>query len=712
MFKKAVPVWISCSSFDDALNRHLIFRQSLPSLDGLTLKIAAADFYRVTVNGEFLGFGPARTALGYARVDEYSLSGKGKASGGENIIIIEVAGFACKSLSTVYQDSFFSAEIEKNGEVICFTGRDFECFHNMRRIRKVERFSVQRHFGEIRDERIADPFSEEYRAHTVSVASNVQFIERSVPMPSFCTQELDGYVSRGTFVPFSKPYTQGNAYVEGAKKNAYSFPPDREANYGMFPEEEIPDKPFRYITALEAKKTDHGAQFPVTLSGREWIMVDFNVINAGFLRWAGEAWEEADVILAFTELCDDDAFSFRKINMQCVIEYHLPAGKGLQFESFEPYTFRQVAIFVKSGSVKIDSIGYRSYVRDTSGVIKRTFRNEKLNEFYSAAVRSFAHNAVDLFTDCPSRERAGWLCDSFFTGRAEYFLYQKTPIEDAFLENYVLFGNTGEYPQGVLPMCYPSSRSQGGKFIPQWNMWYVMEVCEYLTLRNPGKDREIFRPSVFGILSFLEKYENSLGLLENLPSWNFIEWSDANSWTQDISYPTNFLYAALLDAVADTFSRPELRSKAEKVRKKTIAMSFNGELFVDHARRNADGSYTNEMHISEACQYYALLYGGISIYDEAYAKLKWYVEDNFSSFAPGDYQFCPINAFIGFYLRMNLLIELKDARLLARDLESFCEKMVSQTGTLWEYKDGKGSLDHGFASYLALAIPLVDSLPQ
>jgi alpha-L-rhamnosidase len=38
-----------------------------------TLKITASALYRVYINGEFLGYGPARAAHGYFRVDEYDL---------------------------------------------------------------------------------------------------------------------------------------------------------------------------------------------------------------------------------------------------------------------------------------------------------------------------------------------------------------------------------------------------------------------------------------------------------------------------------------------------------------------------------------------------------------------------------------------------------------------------------------------------------------
>lgn len=708
MFKKALPVWVSYASNHEKLNRHLVFRQSLGSLIGVTLNLAAVDFYRLTVNGIFVGFGPARTAKGYARVDSYDLSDYNNANG-ENEIIIEVSGFFCKSLSTERQNSFLCAEVILNGDAIKYTGRDFECFDDVRFVRKVERFSVQRHFGEIRDER-RNPFSDEHRIKPRPISENIKFIERHVPLASCEVFDIDRYISKGSFVEGDPNDETLGRYGTGKKKNAYSFSPHDYPDYGVFKEDEIEDKPFRFIGAATQTKTSDGGEMPVKLSMGEWLMVDLDLIHAGFLRFSAETNEESDVIVAFSELCDTDTFYFRRISMQNVIEYKLPANIEYNAESFEPYTFRHVAIFVKNGSITLKSIGFRSFERDRRAAIKREFKSPVLNEIYNTALRTFAHNAVDLYSDCPSRERAGWLCDSFFSGRAEYFLYGDSVIEDAFLENFVLYKNEGDYPDGVLPMCYPSDSIKNGQFIPQWDIWYVLEVCEYLTERRPNADREFFRPSVLGVLDFLKKHENQDGFLEDLPSWNFIEWSDANSWTQNVSYPTNFLYAGMLDLAGKTFNESALCDKAKKIREKAIARSFNGEVFVDHAIRNGDGSYTNQKHISEACQYYAILYGGVDIEDKKYARLKQYVIDNFSSFDKGDNEFCAINAFIGLYLRMNVLMNMGYCELLAKNVETFCLNMSRTTGTLWEYREAKNSLDHGFASYLALAIPFADKL--
>ena len=67
-----------------------------------------------------------------------------------------------------------------------------------------------------------------------------------------------------------------------------------------------------------------------------------------------------------------------------------------------------------------------------------------------------------------------------------------------------------------------------------------------------------------------------------------------------------------------------------------------------------------------------------------------------------------VNAFIGLYLRLWLLMRLEKRALLAEDLKNFFGGMVAATGTLWEYKQHKGSYDHGFASFAALAIAFAE----
>ena len=216
-----------------------------------------------------------------------------------------------------------------------------------------------------------------------------------------------------------------------------------------------------------------------------------------------------------------DRFAFTDMHVHNVID--LTLGGRFDFLSFEPYTLKYAAVFAKKGDLWLDGFGIRSFAGNTSDVrVPEAITDPVLRGIYEAGIRTFAHNAVDLYTDCPSRERAGWLCDSYFTAKTEYCLHGSTAVEDAFLENYRLYENAGEYPEGVLPMCYPSDAQDDGKFIPQWTMWYILEAGDYVSNRGHGADREKFRKTVYELLAFFGRYENSDGLMESLPSWNFV----------------------------------------------------------------------------------------------------------------------------------------------------------------------------------------------
>ena len=71
MFAKGRPIWIKDKERD--MNTYAVFRTKADIQAGTTLHITGATFYRVFVNNTFLGFGPARTAGGYAREDIFSL---------------------------------------------------------------------------------------------------------------------------------------------------------------------------------------------------------------------------------------------------------------------------------------------------------------------------------------------------------------------------------------------------------------------------------------------------------------------------------------------------------------------------------------------------------------------------------------------------------------------------------------------------------------
>ncbi len=694
MFQKAQPIWIRGKTCE--MNLYAVFQAEAELTAGAELHIAGTAFYRIYVNDCFAHFGPARTAKGYLRKDVIPLEPYLKPGDRRCRIRVEAMGYYCKSLSTVRQPSCIMAEIREKGQAVAYTGRDFQGFLPGCRLQKAERYSVQRAFTEVWDYRGNRGLAQASgSAEEVVVKEEFQILERHALCPQYEDFDLAKASLYGSFV-----FDETRQFQE----RRYSWKGELP-HWGMFPWEEIPYHPYAWVQRQKQTVLGREKKLPLQLNEGEYAILDFGRIEAGFLKASMESLGESDIVIAFSEFYQGEEFQFCNMNAHNVLEYLLAEGNRYQVQSFEPYTFRFVMVAVKEGCIRLCSLGVKTFQYDLGGIPWPACENEVQASICRAAVRTFAHNAVDLYTDCPSRERAGWLCDSYFTGRTEYALTGKTLVEDNFLENYRLFENPGDYPAGVLPDCYPSDVRGGGEFIPQWTMWYILEVEEYLLKRGHEDRTEEFRKSIYGLLDFYVQYENEDGLLECLPSWNFVEWSKANEWTKDVNYPTNFLYARALEAVYHIYGDEECERRSRRVRKAAVEQSFNGRYFRDHGVRDEKGVLRVQEDSSEACQYYAVLFGGIDLRADAYQELKSLILHVFSPDRKGAMpQILEVNAFIGAYLRMDTLLKMQEYELVLKDAEGFFGKMEEYTGTLWEYRQLVGSYDHGFASYAFVVI--------
>ncbi len=690
MFQMAKPVFPAGKTKE--LNCFAAFRTTVAPSASLTLRLTAFGFYRAFVNGTFAGFGPARTAKGYARMDELDISKL--ADRAENEIVVEVAGYYCRSLSTAYQPSFFMAEVVANGEVTAYTGRDFEAFLPTTRLQKVERYSVQRHFSEVWDFIGGKDLTTETRTACEVLKNAPEILPRVAVYPDYFDMPVKAAASCGRL--------QADPSLP-VHRDFYSFQPD--ARWGCFAREEVKYHPYEWIQGHRQIKAAGETALPVTLREGEYVIFDLGRIETGFLTAQLAAARDTSLVIGFSEEGSPDAFAFTDMHSHNAMQLLLPAGESRPFMSFEPYVMKYVILAAASGEVRIDAFGIKNFAREIGSVHIKPTGDEVLDVICQSGVRTFAHNALDIYMDCPSRERAGWLCDSYFTGQVEHALYGSTEVEDAFLENYRIYRNEGEYPEGVLPMCYPSDPQTDHKFIPQWTMWYILEVEQYINLRNPKADKEAFRPTIEGLLAFYDKYINEDGLLEKLPSWNFVEWSVANDWTHDVSYPTNLLYAEVLQSVYRLYGGEEHLARSEHIRAAVLAQSFNGEVFLDHAVRGEDGVLVTQKDCSEACQYYAMLFGGYDWHSPRFEKLRSLVLTGFGSMRNGARpDIAEVNAFIGAYLRIEALLRVEEYELVLQEAKFFFGQMGNETATLWEYRQRHGSRDHGFASYALVAI--------
>lgn len=430
----------------------------------------------------------------------------------------------------------------------------------------------------------------------------------------------------------------------------------------------------------------------------------FDCNYSGFLGIELEVSEPTQLRLGFDELLSGtDANGRPVVNHQRIcwgqVEYTLAPGHYC-LESYEPYTMKYVDVHLASGAARVQRVWLRDYCG--SGAERATFHcsDSATNILFEAARETYRQNAVDVFMDCPSRERAGWLCDSYFTARASASFTGETRVERNFLENFLLPDTFRHIAPGMLPMCYPSDHPDGN-FIPNWAMWFVLELEEYHQRSGDQALVQRAKPRVYALIDFFKQYLNADGLLERLPRWVFVEWSPANSFVQDVNYPSNMLYARMLQAAGQLYHDPSLCAQAQQVRQVVCHQSFDGDFFVDNALRLPDGTLQPTRNRTETCQYYAMALGTAT--PQSHPQLWQRMLTEFGPVRMHTNAWSDVhvsNAFIGNYLRMEVLSMAGRAQQILDENREYYVPQALRTGTLWEWMDGTTSCNHGFASHI------------
>ena len=697
-FVSAKPIWPKGRETEK--NLFVGFRASFkaPEQEKVFLRATGATLYRVYLNGHFLGHGPARGPHGFFRMDEWDLGGK--LQPGVNVVAFEVAGYNANSYSLLDQPSFLQAEVVAGGKVLAATegsGAPFSAIILRERVQKVQRYSFQRPFSEVyrlvpaHDRWRGDAASAPAEAK-VSVLPARALLPRRVDYPDYVVRQPSSIVSQGqlrTGLKADPPWKDRSLSAIGPK-------------LGGYPEQELETIPSLELQTV-ANATHHPVQQPWTpgesliLASNAWQIVDFGCNLTGFIGAKLKCRNKARVFLAFDEVLAHDDVDFKRLGCVNVISYELQPGSYV-LESFEPYTLRYLKLIVLEGECEFQDLYLREFAG--TGVWQAQFAasDERLNRLFAAGRETFRQNALDLFMDCPSRERAGWLCDSFFTARVAKDLSGDTRIERNLFENYLLPAKFAYLPEGMLPMCYPADHNDG-VFIPNWALWFVVELEEYLARSGDRETVAALRARVLRLFDYFKKFKNEDGLLEKLESWVFVEWSAANSFVQDVNFPSNMLYAKALDAAGKLYGLSELTDDAERIRETIRRQSFEGGFFADNAKR-VNGKLQTTTNRTEVCQYFAFFFDVAK--PETHSELWQRLRKDFGPQRKQTRAFPeihPANAFVGNVLRLELLSRYGLCQQLLDESLAYQLYMVERTGTLWENDGDYASCNHGFASH-------------
>ncbi len=667
-FSHAVPVWLKGMEREMNICAEVILE--VRNIQNPVIYLTGATFYQVFVNGELIHYGPERKAAGYAAIDKVVLSENLK----DTEVVIRVAGYNCRCFNGCTGVSFIQAEVFDGSDLIAATGKyGFKYYRAQSRIQKVVRYSSQRHFSECWD------FNRGREACEASVIDpKVTYCMRSTYMPEL--EVMDAKVVE----------CSNFTMVKDMKMPLFVYLTEPPQNFDHFGYNEVEAKP---IEEYLRTRTDRAGD-------KQLEMWRFDTIQAGFFKADIEAESDARILIVFSEQLEDDGRpNLRAVDSCNIIDIRVPRGKHI-FCGIEPYTAMYAEVLYIEGRAKVTALGIKELAFPQKQIIPYKSSDAELDTIYEAAVRTFRHNTLDIFMDCPSRERAGWLFDSYYTAKAEYELTGDSVVERAFLHNF-LDGGIRKSMKGVTEMCYPSN-VYSGNIVPQWSMWFVLQAVEYMTKRGHLDEKPLFKEALLNLTEFFKDYENEYGLLERLPGWNFVEWSALNHRVWDVSWPSNMLYAKMLRVIGELYEVHELMEKAKKLRTTIYDMAFDGKLFADRAMRNMEGRLENTEERSETTQYYAMFFDMV---DEKYDLIRSILTGEVNIAGIEGYKNIePSDAMPGLYLKLDLLLTMGKYDLVIKNIREYFGPMARTTGTLWERKSGITSRDHGFASFVAPAI--------
>lgn len=695
------------------------------------VRITARSFYRLYVNGQLAMHGPARTAHGHLRVDEVDIL-RWLTPGCNCLAVETTASVGCLggySNDCTAESSMLLAGLWLDDAAVLYSDESWDALRLTQRAEYSEKISHCRQNAEI------------YRLDAAYTAWRTGTPQSLPALPwqkaARCTAPMPVLLPRR--MPLPTLEKQGKACLTAALGAAIDrgvpcasvwFEKQYADYYAKLTERPMLD----YVQTVEHPLPQQVQATPCAQEGVVFSNVpqgetvcalfDFGELRLGFLGLTVHCETPCllDVVhLEFQAENEEKSACLGATNP--VTRLHLPAGTW-QFLTMEPALARYVRVYFRPadaqtalGCCSVQDLHIREYCYPDTGRGSFHCSDEEVNRLYAAAYRTLRLNTLDIFMDCPERERGGWLCDSFWTARAAAMLLGDLSVEKAFLENFLLapYGDGIGSPNNFFPEVYPGNKLPGAPSITTWSFWLMLELAEYversgdlaLALQHSGR--------VEAFVEGAARYVGPSGLLENLP-FIFIDWSQSNDSanTQPISTAANALYARMLQRLGQLYRRADWLAAGERVRgilRQALLQSNMGDFrsrayFPDALKPDGNGGLKMIDRSSEACQY-TILWAELFDKEEIPAIVKNVCRRmGPAPVLPHDPLVGIAELFIGLCIRQDLLAKWGESETLLRELRAlYLPQLAEGPGTLWENRSlNNSSRCHGFNAHVGVLL--------
>jgi alpha-L-rhamnosidase len=232
--------------------------------------------------------------------------------------------------------------------------------------------------------------------------------------------------------------------------------------------------------------------------------------------------------------------------------------------------------------------------------------DRSLKQIWDVSWRTARLCANETYYDCPYYEQLQYIGDT----RIQALISLHVAGDDRLMRYALELFNNSRLPEGITQSRYPTDFPQ---MIPPFALYWVTMVHDFHLFRDDQAFVRQFLPGIQGVLAWFENHLDQNQLLTELGWWNFVDWAPefgrgvpAGAEDKRGTAIISLQYVYALDRAAELFQSfgktheaQSYRKQADKVRKAVFEKCFDGQkrLFADTPEKQQFSQHANVMAI-------------------------------------------------------------------------------------------------------------------
>jgi len=243
-----------------------------------------------------------------------------------------------------------------------------------------------------------------------------------------------------------------------------------------------------------------------------------------------------------------------------------------RWEAFEWDGFRYLQLTVRNCpkpiKLKKVAVNFTSYPVGNRGSFQSN--DSMLNKIWETSRYTVQLCMHDAYEDCPNREQRQWVGDAYVETKVNYSVFGDTKLAAKFLRQIA----QSQRSDGIVMMFWPGD-GMGGELsrlnIKDFVLHWISTVWEYYRFSGDHEMvRELF-PNIVKALGWFEKRIDSDDLLSNITPWVFGDWApidrrDRNTIMNALYYNVLRESAQMATLVGEERTSRKYQSLAERTR--------------------------------------------------------------------------------------------------------------------------------------------------